>query len=179
MDSTVTPAFKAFTEFNAVMSVEYDEVVSTALNKDYWRVMDAFKFYMDDPSDERWVYVPLHYLTDGATVPRFLWGLIPPWGRYGQAAVLHDYLCETLTVIEQGKPVAITRTQADKALKEAMEALDVPRWKRNVMYIGVRIYGTLARIKGPHIDPGKAKYAAQWDAPPVVSSVTVPPPAAV
>ena len=34
--------------------------------------------------------VPVGFTSDGATVPRILWALFPPVGRYFLAAVLHD-----------------------------------------------------------------------------------------
>jgi hypothetical protein len=30
-----------------------------------------------------WLNVPAGYLTDGDSVPRVFWSLIPPWGAYG------------------------------------------------------------------------------------------------
>lgn len=158
-----------FTDFSAPASVQYDEQVSKETGKDYWRVTEAFKFYMDDPTEEKWVLIPAGYLTDGATVPRIFWELLPPWGAYGQAAIVHDWLCEHLTVEIKGVVTPITRAQADKAFKQGMIALDVPSWKRNIMYIAVRVYAKLKGISGPTINPLKEKYASQWE-------VTVPAP---
>src|ERR1700744_1617053 len=126
--------------FTDALDTQYDESASKALGKDYWRVIDSFRFYLNDPADS-YVEISSGYLTDGASVPRLFWSLLPPWGDYGQAAVVHDKLCETLTVVhaETGAIVAIDRAQADKAFKQAMEVLQVPQWKRNVMYIAVRV----------------------------------------
>src|SRR5438046_8797712 len=38
------------------------------------------------------VDVAIGFQTDFATVPRPLWIVLPKWGRYGNAAVLHDWL---------------------------------------------------------------------------------------
>ena len=38
------------------------------------------------------VTVPIHFKTDFASTPRFLWAFFPPYGKYTEAAVLHDYL---------------------------------------------------------------------------------------
>ena len=73
--------------------------------------------------------------TDFASVPRLFWRVVPPWGRYSPAAVVHDYLYHT------GK---VSRLAADRLFLELMAALGVPLWKRQVMYWAVRLGGWLA-----------------------------------
>lgn len=159
-----TPAYQRFTEFDASLSTEYDAPASRALGKDYWRILKGFKFYLGDLSEEKWVLVPAGYLTDGATLPRLFWSLLPPWGSYGQAAVVHDILCEHLSITVHGIEAQISRAQADKAFKEAMIVLGVPRWKRNLMYIAVRVYAKFTGITKPSINGKKARYEADWAA---------------
>ena len=31
------------------------------------------------------------FMTDFASIPRPLWSILPQWGRYGNAAVVHDF----------------------------------------------------------------------------------------
>lgn len=149
-----------FEDFNTDIALVYDEQASEFCGHDYWRTTQAFRYYFEDQTLETYVEVPANYLTDGASVPRLFWSLLPPLGAYGQAAVLHDYLCENLTVVRNGAPGVITRVQADNAFKNAMKALDVPRWKRNVMFIVVAIYVKVKGIKGVEIDSRKATYVA-------------------
>jgi hypothetical protein len=73
------------------------------------------------------------FLTDFASVPRALWTLLPPTGRYGKAAVLHDDLYRT--------PGLATRAQADGVFLEAMTELGVSKATRQIMYRGVRWFG--------------------------------------
>ncbi len=138
-----------YRKFTAPLDTEYDKAASDSLGYDVWRVLPGFQCYSGQPADDTWVFVPANYLSDGATVPRVLWGLIPPWGAYGQAAVLHDWLCNYGTIFIKGVDTKITRTQADKLFKEAMEVLEVPRWKKNLMYIAVRVYAFVARPRVP------------------------------
>jgi len=152
----------SFEDFNALVAVDYDEKASAYIGHDYWRTTRAFRYYFNDPSLTTYVEVPAGYLTDGATVPRLFWNILPPWGRYGQAAILHDYLREHLTKVVKGQTVSMSRPEADKAFKEGMKALAVPRWKRNVMYIAVVAYATLRGIKGVDIDSSKAAYLAKY-----------------
>lgn len=80
--------------------------------------------------DKTSVIVPAGFVTDFASVPRPLWSILPPWGKYSPAAVVHDYLCR--------KP-GFPRKRADKIFLELMKALGVPFWKRHIMYRGVRM----------------------------------------
>ena len=49
-------------------------------------------------ADPRWITVPAGYRTDFASIPRpmtrMVWSLLPPVGRSGKAAVIHDWLCD-------------------------------------------------------------------------------------
>lgn len=154
----------AFEDFDAIMSMTYDEAASNYCHHDYWQVTKGFRYYFNDPTKATYVDVPAGYLSDGASVPRIFWWVLPPQGDYGQAAVLHDYLCEHLTQIKDGQTVAITRVQADNALKNAMKALGVPPWKRNLMFIAVAVYVKVCRIQGVVINPRKAAYLTQFAA---------------
>lgn len=81
------------------------------------------------------VLIPAGFLTDGASVPRGLWNIIPPFGRYNKAALLHDFLYKTGRM----NRARVTRKQADEIFLAAMVALDVPGWQRWAMYAGVRV----------------------------------------
>jgi hypothetical protein len=150
-----------FENFDTEVGVAYDEKASVYCDHDYWRTLAAFRYYFDE-AKTTYVEIPANYLTDGASVPRPFWSLIPPMGAYGQAAILHDYLCEHLTVIKNGQVSPITRIEADDTFKDAMKVLQVPRWKRNVMFIVVAVYVKIKGIKGVDIDSKKAAYLAAF-----------------
>ena len=78
--------------------------------------------------------VPKGFITDFASVPRCFWSLIPPMGRYGKAALLHDYLYNTKSV---------SRREADRIFLKTMLMMEVPKWKAYVMYVAVRVFGWL------------------------------------
>ena len=75
------------------------------------------------------ITVPAGFETDFASVPRVFWRVVPPWGRYSWAAVVHDYLYYS---------GLFTRAQADKIFLILMEDLGVTWWKRQAMYRLVR-----------------------------------------
>lgn len=152
----------SFTKFSAPMQVQYDDDASEALGADHWRVCQPFRFYLGSRDSGKWVYVPAGYLTDGASVPRALWSLIPPWGKYGQAAVVHDIVCEYLSITADGRPFRVTREQCDEILLEAMVVLGVPLVQRQLIYQAVRTYRVLARVEGPSTTFRKRAIEAKW-----------------
>jgi hypothetical protein len=146
----------SFRAFDATLMTQYSITASEALGSDFWVVTKPFTYYLGDKYSNRQVHVPMGYLTDGASVPRFFWNIIPPWGRWGQAAVVHDILCETLTIQVDGKPEVISRKECDKTLLEAMTVLEVPSTKRQMIYGAVSVYRILANVRKPNYDRDKA-----------------------
>jgi hypothetical protein len=132
----------SFTSFDGTseMSISYASRASKEQGKDLWVVNQPFDYYIGEKADDVWVHVPMGYLTDGATVPRVFWWLIPPLGRYGQAAVLHDYLREKRVVVKKGQEVPVSIKEIDGIFLDAMKVLEVPVWKRYLMYGAVRAW---------------------------------------
>lgn len=89
--------------------------------------------------------VPAGFITDFATVPRFLHWLVLPYGAYTRAAVLHDYLLTELAGWWRsgtgrgyiGSPPADSR-DTDGIFRRAMKDLGVPGPKRWIMWTAVR-----------------------------------------
>ena len=131
-----------FTNFDAPLHVVHDEKATEELGKDYFQVTQSFRYYLSEKQKDVWGYVPAGFLTDGATVPRPFWWLIAPFGVHGQAAVLHDILCETGTMFRNELPYEISRKEADQIFLEAMRATRVSWWKRALMYGAVRLWAT-------------------------------------
>lgn len=113
--------------FIAPLALEY-------LDGHNWRLLTAFN-YTTDIDSLGTITVPADFITDFASIPRGLWNLFPPTGRYGKAAVIHDYLY-------RGSGVA--RIDADNVFREAMEVLQVPWLTRQLVYRAVRVFGRWA-----------------------------------
>ncbi len=96
-----------------------------------WRLVEPFEFWLTDNLDDV-IYVPEGYVTDLASVPRLLWALFPPHGRYAKAAIIHDWLYDN---------ALRTKAEADRIFLDAMTVLGVPRWRRRLMYLAVRLFG--------------------------------------
>lgn len=153
----------SFTDSTAPIS--YNRHASDLLAKDVWNVARSFTYYTDAMVDRHWVTIPLGFLTDGASVPRVFWNLLPPWGQYGNAAIVHDYLCEHLTLTsENGTTIMIDRTTVDAVLNEAMTVLEVSAWKRIPIYAAVRFYFYLSKVVKKHKSPYLAALKSELEA---------------
>jgi len=80
----------------------------------------------------RSVSVPKGFRSDGASVPRALWWIYHPFGRYLKAAVVHDWYCVTQS---------ISYTDAAIVFREAMAVCGVNKWRRQKMYWAVKLFG--------------------------------------
>ena len=88
--------------------------------------LDDWSHYVDK------IKVPAGYVTDLTSVPRFLWSIFPPHGKYAKAAIVHDYLYTNAIG---------TKAWADEVFCEAMGVLGVPHWRKYLMYWSVRLFG--------------------------------------
>lgn len=105
-----------------------------SLTNDGWPLVLLAPLVYTDPKTGRIYRVPAGFKTDLASIPRPLWSIFPPFGRYSRAAVLHDFHYHRG---RNGTPV-VTRKEADLLFKQAMHELGVPGWKRWAFYLAVR-----------------------------------------
>ena len=104
-----------------------------------WIILHDFGYEVGDEGSGDTINVPIGTYTDFASIPRPLWAIFPRWGKYGNAAVIHDWL-----YWDQPR----SRKAADGIFLEGMEVLEVPKWKRHTIYYAVRWFGWLAwRLK--------------------------------
>lgn len=108
-------------------------VVSPLEDGKHWKLVEAFEYHIGSLLSKEIICVPMGFITDFASVPQIFWNILPPWGKYGKAAVVHDYLYHS-------KVYNYDRKQSDKIFYEAMKVLDIPFWKRYIMYLAVRIF---------------------------------------
>ena len=97
----------------------------------HYRVIVPFEFASEVV--EAIIRIPAGFITDFASIPRVLWALIPPTGRYSKAAVVHDMLYQYPECL----PVPVTWMQANRVLLEGMEALRVGWLTRHAIFAGV------------------------------------------
>src|SRR4051794_8737219 len=99
---------------------------------------DGSKWQLVEPltsqgRDEPFVVQP-GFETDFASVPTAFTWLIPRYGRYTKAAILHDWLC---TRAERGE---FRWADADGIFRRVMRELGVPVLRRWLMWTAVRLH---------------------------------------
>jgi len=99
------------------------------------------------------VRVPAGTITDVASIPRLLWGLLGlrPDGLHRAAALVHDQLCarkgRTAPIITApGVPVIWTPTlnsdETHALFRVMLEASGVPERRANLLWWAVRLFGS-------------------------------------
>ena len=100
-----------------------------------WVIMRDFGYDVGTEASGDRIDVAVGFQTDFATIPRPFWIILPKWGRYGNATVIHDWLYWT-----QARP----RRLADAIFLEAMGVLGVSGPVKSALYWGARLFGWLA-----------------------------------
>lgn len=104
----------------------------------HFQLARDYTYYLTELGGET-ITVPAGYVTDFASVPRFMWTIgIDPLGKPARAAIVHDYIYSTGGRI---KTPPYTKKQADQIFYDAMVVLGVGKIKRLFMWAGVRIGG--------------------------------------
>ena len=110
-------------------------VVSPLADGKTWVIVRDFWYDVGAENSGDHIDVAIGFQTDFATIPRLFWAILPKWGRYGNATVIHDWLYWVQT-----RP----RREADAILLEAMGVLGVTSLVKVAMYWAVRLFGGLA-----------------------------------
>lgn len=99
------------------------------INGVMWKLLYPFEYHRRNGEI---IKVPPGFKFDFASIPKPFWSIIgSPTGRYGPAALIHDYLCVM-------KPYPYSKI--DRIFYEAMRDLKIPYLKRTVMYWAVCIF---------------------------------------
>jgi len=110
-------------------------VVSPLADGRTWVLLDSFSYDVGAVGSGDTITVPAKFMTDFASVPQLFWTVLPPWGRYGNAAVIHDFCYWDKTR---------TRFQADRIFLQAMKVLKVGVLTRYTLFGFVRLFGRWA-----------------------------------
>lgn len=108
-----------------------------------WRLAFAFTFHVGSKYANDYISIPAGFDHDFASIPRFLFVILPWWAKFNKASVLHDYLYRVQT---------LTRAKSDLVFYEAMlVSFRNHRSGRLVAWLeykGVRLFSWLAWRKG-------------------------------
>ncbi len=111
-----------------------DHISVETYGDDEWITTEPFEWYG--------IIVPKGFITDFASIPRFMRWYINPVGKIRPAALVHDYLysrigCVTIDGIKE----VFTRKDCDDEFLEIMREIGMKYLKRNIAYRGVRVGG--------------------------------------
>jgi hypothetical protein len=113
-----------------------------------WTLHAPFRYWLDGLHKGDVITIPAGFQTDFASIPRALWSILPPTGRYGKAAVLHDFLYQNLGLVRINPTVEaeaivkrFTRAECDGIFRDAMLVLGVSSFTAYAMWVAVRAFG--------------------------------------
>ena len=117
------------------------ELTSSGRN---WKVARRFTYRIGKKHSRTFVSIPTGFPTDFASIPKFIFWLLPWWAKFNKPSPLHDYLYRNKMIM--GKP--ITQKKADDVFLEAM-LIDFRHHKSGrfvayTEYLAVRVFGHLA-----------------------------------
>ena len=100
-----------------------------------WVIRSDFGYDVGEEGSGESINVPTGFITEFARVPRLLWALFPRWGKYGNAAVIHDFCYWRQKY---------SRSRVDEIFLEAMGVLGVRCFQKYALYYAVRLFGWIA-----------------------------------
>jgi hypothetical protein len=115
-------------------------VLVTPLDAVRWQLTEPLRYI--GKVDE--FVVPAGYVTDFATIPRVAVWLIARFGLYTKAAILHDWL---LTEHVAKGSTVVSAVDADALFLRALRELEVPPYRRALMWTGVRWGAAFSRYR--------------------------------
>lgn len=106
--------------------------ITAGVNGKFWILQKDLKWIIGGTKTE--IVVPRGFVTDYASIPQALWGVVKPRGQYDRAAIIHDYLYWS-----QG----CTREQADRLMVIAMKESNVGWFDAVKIYKGLEVGGLI------------------------------------
>ena|SRR3990167_4919668 len=103
-----------------------------------WELVAPLEYHVGNENSSEVIIIPVGFKTDLASTPKFIQALLPQNERYAIGAALHDFLYTNKGKLSNK---TYTRKESDLIFIEAMKVLNVPFWKRELMFWAVRIFG--------------------------------------
>ncbi len=93
--------------------------------------MRLIKDYVVEARDKH-IIVPSGFITDFASIPRWLWSIIAPHGKYSDSTAVHDFLYST---------AVFERKLCDQIFYDLSIAGTLSKTESALMYSGIRMFG--------------------------------------
>ena len=111
------------------------------------------------------------FTTDLASVPRFLTWVVPRYGQYTKAAIIHDYLCQQEPgPVDRGEtypapygPIELRdRSDADAVFRKMLAYVEVPWARQWLMWSAVTWATVITAVRTTITKPEQAAKLATW-----------------
>jgi hypothetical protein len=98
-----------------------------------WRLAEDLRY---DLGGGTVIVVPTGFITDGPSIPQIFWNILPVWGSWSRAGVIHDFVC---CLLAMGRPheACPTRYDCDRMFADAIWNLRVSFTPWLILYLGV------------------------------------------
>ena len=105
--------------------------IEPVIDKEVWRLTEDFRVEIDGAL----IVVPEGFMTDGASIPRFLWRLCghPMLTKRFPIAVTHDFI--------YAEGLGYTRVEADEIYRDGLIVLGFKPRVASLEYYGIRLFG--------------------------------------
>ncbi|MEM9319852.1 MAG: DUF1353 domain-containing protein [Pseudomonadota bacterium] len=140
---------------NALVLVRLTDAIQVPHGHDAFYVVaaDYVTAWRDENGVPHELVVPRGMLTDLTSVPPVFRWLVNRVGPWLEAAIVHDFLTIAWKTMD-GRYTDARRQFADEIMYAAMEAAEVRRTKRAIIYFGVRAWAMVNRVFKPKdVDP--------------------------
>lgn len=97
----------------------------------FWEIIEDIPVILSNGLE---IVIPKGMVTDFCTVPKFLWGIFPPYGDFLLASIIHDY-------IYIYRPEGYTREMADKEMLLWSNALCDNKIDNKIRYWAAKLLG--------------------------------------
>lgn len=104
------------------------------------KLLEPLIYHVGHVDSEDIIVVPSGFITDLVSAPAFARTWISPLDRAAKAGVLHDWL------LYEGKR---SKAEAAAIFLEALKVLNVPTWKRYIMYWAVKYWPWTKKVDQP------------------------------
>ena len=109
------------------------------------QLIEPLYYHVGNSDSGEVLIIPEGFITDGASTPLGTRNLFPKDGTHTPAAVIHDALYRYRGILPfgwfEGLPKIYSQKRCDQIFLEAMTVLNVAGWRRNLMYIALRLFG--------------------------------------
>lgn len=117
--------------------LRYEDTGVERHGRQVFRILQSLVYEIGAEGSKIFLIIETDFETDFGSVPRFFWRVFPPWGRYGKAFVLHDWLYR--------KESGFKKATADIFMWEAMQAIaekvEAPWYEPTIAYYMVSCFG--------------------------------------